>query len=116
MLPSAVWCLDGVRWCMAAIGYGRCVASLCSCSMHVRRLRLPLPRLGRLPLLGQCKRAWQAVPTPVEPCPEALQAARFKASHVCSLMHCVLGTRGAAASACIAAAMAATLSRLLGRL
>jgi hypothetical protein len=31
-------------------------------------------------------------------------------------MHCVLGTRGAAASACIAAALAATLSSFLGRL
>ena len=96
------------------LGMARCVASLCS--MHVRRLRLPLPRLGRLPLLGRCKRAWQTVPTPVELCVRGTASGSVQASHVGSFMHCVLGTRGAAASACIAAASVATLSSFLGRL
>ena len=94
-----------MRWCMPQLlGMARCVASLCR--MHVRRLRLPLPRLGRLPLLGRCKRAWQAVPTPVEPCVRGTASGSVRASHVGSVMHCVLGTRGAVASASIAAASA----------
>jgi hypothetical protein len=86
-----------------------CVASLCS--MHVRLLRLPLPRFGFLAdasVLGSSANTRRALC-----CVRGTASGSVQASHVCSFMHCLLGTRRAVASACIAAVSAALLS--LGR-
>jgi hypothetical protein len=62
--------------------------------MHVHRLRLPLPRLGRLSLLLDRKHAWQAVPPPVEPCVRGTASGSVQASLVCSVMHWLLAHAG----------------------
>ena len=90
-----------------------CVASLCS--MHVHRLRLPLPRLGRLSLLlGQKACLASSATTRRALCSRHLQAARSRPRTFAVSCTACLAHATAAASACIAAASAAAIS--LGRL